>query len=61
MLMQVAFVDPPKMDFDLRLPSHSHRSGLLDRVQGWADAFITGNILSQCLLPDCCFPKIDHP
>ena len=59
MMMQVAFVDPPKLDFDLRLPSDSHGSGLLDYVQGWADAFITDNILSQYVLPDHYFSQID--
>ena len=59
LLIQVAFVDPPKLDFDLRLPADSHGSGLLDYVQGWADAFITDNILSQYVLPDHFFTQID--
>lgn len=58
-LPQVAFVDPPKLDFDLKLPSESHGSGLLDYVSGWADAFITDNILSQYVLPDHYFTSID--
>ena len=56
---QVAFVDPPKLDFDLRLPSDSHGSGLLDYVQGWADAFISNKILSQYVLPDHYFSQLD--
>lgn len=59
LLVQVAFVDPPKLDFDLRLPADSHGSGLLDYVQGWADAFITDNILSKYVLPDHYFSQID--
>ena len=58
-LHQVAFVDPPKLDFDLKLPSESHGSGLLDYVSGWADAFITDKILSQYVLPDHYFTSID--
>ena len=56
---QVAFVDPPELDFDLQLPSDSHGSGLLDYVEGWADAFITDSILSQYVLPDHYFSQID--
>lgn len=56
---QVAFVDPPKLDFDLQMPSDSHGSGLLNFVEGWADAFITDNILSKYVLPDHYFAQID--
>ena len=56
---QVAFVDPPKLDFDLQMPSDSHGSGLLNYVEGWADAFITDNILSKYVLPDHYFAQID--
>ncbi len=56
---QVAFVDPPKLDFDLQMPSDSHGSGLLNYVEGWADAFITDNILSSYVLPDHYFAQID--
>ena len=59
MVLQVAFVDPPELDFDLQLPSDSHGSGLLDYVEGWADAFITDSILSQYVLPDHYFSQID--
>ena len=52
-------MDPPKLDFDLKLPSESHGSGLLDYVSGWADAFITDKILSQYVLPDHYFTSID--
>lgn len=58
-VIQVAFVDPPELDFDLKLPSDSHGSGLLDYVEGWADAFITDSILSQYVLPDHYFSQID--
>lgn len=58
-VVQVAFVDPPELDFDLQLPSDSHGSGLLDYVEGWADAFITDSILSQYVLPDHYFSQID--
>ena len=58
-VIQVAFVDPPELDFDLTLPSNSHGSGLLDYVEGWADAFITDSILSQYVLPDHYFSQID--
>lgn len=58
-MLQVAFVDPPKLDFDLRLPSDSHGSGLLDYVSNWADAFICDKILSQYVLPDHYFSQID--
>ena len=57
--LQVAFVDPPKLDFDLKLPSDSHGSGLLDYVSGWADGFITDNILSKYVLPDHFFTQLD--
>ena len=56
---QVAFVDPPQLDFDLKLPSDSHGSGLLDYVEGWADAFISDNVLSKYVLPDHYFSQID--
>lgn len=59
MIVQVAFVDPPELDFDLQLPADSHGSGLLDYVEGWADAFITDSILSQYVLPDHYFSQID--
>lgn len=52
-------MDPPKLDFDLRLPSESHGSGLLDYVSNWADAFICDKILSQYLLPDHYFSQVD--
>lgn len=58
-VVQVAFVDPPQLDFDLKMPSHSHGSGLLDYVEGWADAFISDNILSKYVLPDHFFSQID--
>ena len=57
--VQVAFVDPPKLDFDLRLPSDSHGSGLLDYVSNWADAFICDKVLSQYVLPDHYFSQVD--
>lgn len=57
--VQVAFVDPPKLDFDLRLPSDSHGSGLLDYVSNWADAFICDKILSKYVLPDHYFSQVD--
>ena len=57
---QVAFVDPPKLDFDLQMPSDSHGSGLLNYVEGWADAFISDNILSKYVLPDHYFAQIDQ-
>ncbi|KAL3133562.1 hypothetical protein ABBQ38_007410 [Trebouxia sp. C0009 RCD-2024] len=57
--VQVAFVDPPQLDFDLKMPSDSHGSGLLDYVEGWADAFISDNILSKYVLPDHFFSQID--
>jgi hypothetical protein len=52
-------VDPPKLDFDLRLPSDSHGSGLLDYVSNWADAFICDKVLSQYVLPDHYFSQVD--
>ncbi len=52
-------MDPPKLDFDLQMPSESHGSGLLDYVSGWADAFVCDKILSKYVLPDHYFSQVD--
>ncbi|KAK9800178.1 hypothetical protein WJX73_004159 [Symbiochloris irregularis] len=56
--IQVAFVDPPKLDFRLTLPAGSTESGLLRYVEGFLDSFISDNVLANYLLPDHYFSPI---
>lgn len=55
---QVAFVDPPKVDFKLTMPAGKTDSGMLRYMEGFIDAFISDNVLSNYLLPDHYFQPL---
>lgn len=56
--IQVAFVDPPKVDFKLTMPAGKTDSGMLRYMEGFIDAFISDNVLSNYLLPDHYFQPL---